>query len=155
MQTYQLAQINIARLIASLDDPRIAEFVAQLEPINKLADSSPGFVWRLQSEQGNATDLAYSDDPFIIANISVWESTESLKAFTYNSQHLEVFRDRKKWFAKLDRPHYCLWWVPVDHRPTMLEGRTKLEHYQRYGSTPEAFWFPECYPAPMADLVPA
>jgi heme-degrading monooxygenase HmoA len=153
MQSHQLAQINIARLIAPLDDPRIAEFIAQLEPINKLADRSPGFIWRLQSAQGNATDLAYSDDPFIIANMSVWESIEALKAFTYNSQHSHLFRDRKKWFGKMEVPHYCLWWLPTGHRPTLSEGRTRLECYQRYGSTPEAFWFSEWYPAPIADLV--
>src|SRR5438309_742180 len=92
---YHLAQINIARLIAPLDDPKIAEFVAQLEPINALADKAPGFVWRLQSESGNATDIAYSDDPFVIVNMSVWESVEALREFAYNSNHIKVFRDRE------------------------------------------------------------
>jgi heme-degrading monooxygenase HmoA len=155
VQTHHLAQINIARLTAPLDDPRIAEFVEQLEPINKLADSSPGFISRLQSEQGNATDLAYSDDPFIIVNMSVWDSIEALKEFTYRSRHLHVLRDRKKWFEKMELPHYCLWWVPIGHRPAIAEGRTKLELYQRYGSTVEAFWFNEWYPAPAAGLVSA
>ncbi len=153
MRTHHLAQINVARLIAPLDDPRIAEFVAQLEPVNKLADSSSGFIWRLQSEQGNATDLAYNDDPFLIVNMSVWESIEALKAFTYKSQHIHVFRNRKKWFERMGLPHYCLWWVPIGHHPSIAEGRTKLEHYQRYGSTPEAFWFMEWYPAPAAESV--
>src|SRR2546425_10551287 len=99
--THQVAQINIARLIAPIDDPRIAEFVAQLEPINALADKAAGFVWRLQSESGNATDIAYSDDPFIIVNMSVWESLEALRNFAYKSDHARVFRERAKWFEKM------------------------------------------------------
>jgi Domain of unknown function (DUF3291) len=155
VQTHHLAQINIARLIAPLDDPKIGEFVTQLGPINALADSSPGFIWRLQSEQGNATGLAYNDDPFVIINMSVWESIEALKEFTYKTQHLHVSRDRKKWFEKMELPHHCLWRVSVGHRPTITEGRTRLEHYQRHGSTPEAFWFSEWYPAPAGELVSA
>jgi hypothetical protein len=89
--TYHPAQINIARLIAPLDDPKIAQFVAELEPINALADKAPGFLWRLQSESGNATDIAYSDDPFIIVNMSVWESIEALRNFAYKSDHARVF----------------------------------------------------------------
>src|SRR4051794_23521551 len=107
-----LAQINIARLIAPIDDPRIADFVAQLEPINALAEQAPGFVWRLQSASGNATDMSYNDDPFIIVNMSVWKSVEALRDYTYTSKHVEVFRDRARWFEKADQPHYCLWWIP-------------------------------------------
>jgi heme-degrading monooxygenase HmoA len=106
---FHLAQINIGRLVAPIDDPQIAEFVAQLDTINQLAESSPGFIWRMQSEQGNATDIPYNDDPFMISNLSVWESIEDLQAFTYRSQHIRVFRDRRKWFQKMDLPHYCLW----------------------------------------------
>ncbi len=155
MQSHQLAQINVARLIAPLDDPRIQAFVDQLEPVNRLADNSPGFVWRLQSEQGNATDLAYNDDPFILVNMSVWKSLEALKDFVYQLRHLGVFRDRQKWFEKMTLPHYCLWWVPVGHRPSVPEGRARLEQYQKYGSTPDAFWFTEWYPAPSQELAPA
>src|SRR2546429_3938611 len=103
MPPHQLAQINIARLIAPIDDPRIAEFVNQLDPINRLAEESPGFVWRLQSESGNATDIAYNDDPFIIVNMSVWESIETLPDFAYKSDHARVLRDRAKWFEKIGR----------------------------------------------------
>jgi len=99
---YHLAQINIARLVAPLDDPRIAEFVSLLEPINALADEAPGFVWRLKSESGNATDIAYNDDPFFIVNISVWESIEALRTYAYKSDHARVFRDRAKWFEKME-----------------------------------------------------
>ena len=151
--TYHLAQINIARLIAPIDDPKIAEFVAQLEPINALADAEPGFVWRLKSESGNATDIAYNDDPFIIVNMSVWESVQALRDFAYRSDHLRVFRDRAKWFEKMDKPNYCLWWVPAGHVPTVAEGRERLEHYQRHGSTPYAFWFSQQFPAPADEGV--
>jgi len=109
---YHLAQINIGRLVAPIDDPRIAGFVSQLAPINALADSAPGFVWRLQSESGNATDIPFSDDPTVMLNMSVWESIEALRDFTYASRHTAPLKDRAKWFEKMDKPHYCLWWVP-------------------------------------------
>jgi len=127
--TYHLAQINIARLIAPVDDPKIAEFVSQLEPINALADKTPGFVWRLQSESGNAADIAYDDDPFVIVNMPVWTSMELLRDFSYKSEHARVFRDRAKWFEKMEKPSYCLWWIPAGHIPTVAEGREHLEHY--------------------------
>ncbi len=150
---YHLAQINIGRLVAPLDDPKIAEFVAQLEPINALADKAPGFVWRLQSESGNATDIAYNDDPFVIVNMSVWESVEALREFAYKSNHMKVFRDRAKWFEKAEKPMYCLWWIPVGHVPTVAEGRERLEHYQTHGATQYSFWFSQQFPQPTDEGV--
>jgi heme-degrading monooxygenase HmoA len=152
MADFYLAQINVARLVAPLDDPRIAGFVSELAPVNALAENSPGFVWRLKSEAGNATDIAYNGDPRVIVNMSVWESMEALKDFTYRARHLEVFRQRREWFEKMDLPHYCLWWVPVGHRPSVAEGRERLELYQKNGSTPDSFWFSEWYPAPEVAL---
>jgi len=146
--THHLAQINIGRLVAPVDDPQIAEFVAQLDPVNALADSAAGFVWRLQSSSGNATDIAYNDDPFVVVNMSVWDSLESLRTFVYRSDHIKVFRDRAKWFEKMDKPNYCLWWVPIGHIPTVAEGRERLEHYQQYGSSPFSFWFSQPFPEP-------
>jgi heme-degrading monooxygenase HmoA len=153
MSSHHLAQINIGRLIAPLDDPRIADFVAQLAPVNALADRAPGFVWRLKSDAGNATDIPYSEDPFVIVNMSVWESVEALKAFTYDGEHRQVFRDRGKWFEKMRAPQYCLWWVPAGHVPTVAEGRERLEHYQKHGSTPYSFWFQKPFPAEAAEAV--
>ena len=150
---YHLAQINISRLLAPLDDPQIAGFVSQLEPINALADSAPGFVWRLKSDSGNATDIAYSDDPFVIVNMSVWESLQALRDFAYRSEHVKVFRDRAKWFEKSDKPNYCLWWVPAGHVPTVAEGRARLEHYQMHGATPFSFWFSQPFPEPADEGV--
>jgi hypothetical protein len=150
---HHLAEINISRLLAPLDDPQIAEFVAQLEPINALADKARGFVWRLQSESGNATDIAYNDDPFVIVNMSVWESIEALRDFAYKSSHIKVLRGREKWFEKLDKPGYCLWWIPAGHIPTVAEGRERLEHYQKHGATPYSFWFSQQFPQPADERV--
>jgi hypothetical protein len=148
---FHLAQINIGRLVAPIDDPRVAGFVAQLEPINALADAAPGFIWRLQSDAGNATDVPYNDDPFMIVNMSVWESLEVLQHYVYTSRHIEVFRDRAKWFEKADQPHYCLWWVPAGHIPTVEEGRERLQHYRVHGPTPYSFWFSKHFPAPLPE----
>jgi Domain of unknown function (DUF3291) len=150
---YHLAQINIGRLIAPIDDPKIAEFVAQLEPINAVADKAPGFVWRLQSSSGNATDIAYNDDPFVIVNMSVWESVEALRQYAYKSAHAKVLRDRLKWFEKMEKPAYCLWWIPAGRTPTVAEGRERLEHYQMHGATPYSFWFSRQFPEPADESV--
>jgi len=150
---HHIAQINIGRLIAPIDDPQIVDFVNQLDPVNALAEQAPGFVWRLQSSAGNATDIAYSDDPLVIVNMSVWESVEALRAFTYTAEHANVFRQRARWFEKMSVPQYCLWWVPASHIPTVGEGRERLEDYQRHGATPRAFWFSQLYPAPAEDAV--
>jgi hypothetical protein len=141
MNSYQIAQINVGRLVAPLDDPEIAGFVEELEPVNALAEQSEGFIWRLQSDAGNATDIAYSEDPLVIVNMSVWTSIEALQSYVYASRHLEVFKQRRSWFEKMETPHYCLWWVPAGHRPTVAEGRQRLESYQQRGATEFAFWF--------------
>ncbi len=150
---YQLAQINIGRLVAPIDDPKIAEFVAQLDPINALADQAPGFVWRLQSGSGNATDIPYNDDPSIMVNMPVWESPEALRNYAYKSEHMKVLRDRAKWFVKMDKPIYCLWWIPAGHIPSVAEGRERLEHYQEHGATPYSFWFSQEFPQPTDEGV--
>lgn len=149
MAAFHLAQINIGRLLAPLDDPQIKDFVDALDPINALADASPGFVWRLQSDSGSATGIAYNSDPLTIVNMSVWESLEALQAFTYASHHLEVFKQRRRWFEKMPLPHYCLWWEEAGHIPTVAEGRERLEHYQKHGATPYSFWFSQPFPAPV------
>lgn len=154
MAEWELAQINIGRLVAPLDDPRIAGFVEQLDSINGMAERMTGFRWRLQSDAGNATDIVFSDDPFVIVNMSVWDSVESLRQFTYRlREHVQALRDRAQWFEKLALPHHCLWWVPAGHRPSVAERRQRLEHYQRHGPTPEAFWFGREFPEPVGEAV--
>jgi Domain of unknown function (DUF3291) len=150
---HHLAQINIGRLVAPIDDPRIAEFLEQLDPINALAEKSPGFVWRLQSSSGNATDIAYNDDPFVHINMSVWESLDALRDYVYRSQHASVLKDRAKWFEKMDKPYYCLWWIPAGHIPTVAEGRGRLEHFQLYGPKPHSFWFNKFFPQPQGNVI--
>jgi len=145
---HHLAQINIGRLVAPVDDPRIAGFVAQLESVNALAEHAEGFVWRLQSASGNATDISYNHDPLVIVNMSVWESIEALRDYVYRSMHVEVLRDRAKWFEKPAKPHYCLWWVPAGHVPTVAEGRERMEHYQQCGATEFSFWFSQPFLEP-------
>jgi len=146
--SHWLAQINIGRLVAPPDDPRVADFVNALDEINALAERSPGFVWRLKSDSGNALDIRYSEDPLEALNMSVWESVESLLSYAYNSKHVEFFRRRAEWFEKHAKPHYCLWWVPEGHVPTVAEGIERLEHYREHGATEYAFWFSQRFPKP-------
>jgi hypothetical protein len=147
---YHLAQINIARMVAPLDDPLMAGFVAQLDVINAVADASPGFVWRLQTDEGNATAINAFDDDRLLINMSVWESIEALHQYTYCSAHSGVFKDRKKWFEPHDAPHIALWWIPAGHIPTPQEGKERLGLLHRNGPTPEAFTFKQPFPSPDA-----
>src|SRR4051794_4980238 len=113
MSEMQLAQINIARMRAPMDSPTMAEFVARLEEINALADGTPGFVWRLQDGTGNATSLRPFEDDWLIVNMSVWESVEALKAFTYSTMHNEVMRKRRQWFEPHIEAYFVMWWIPA------------------------------------------
>ena len=148
MPAYHLAQINIARMLAPIDDPIMAEFVAQLAPVNALADSSPGFVWRLQTEGGDATSIKVYDDDRIIVNLTVWESPEALREFVYKNQHSGVLRDRKRWFEKFDGPYYVMWWVPAGQLPDIQEGKERLEYLRQHGDSGYAFSFKHVFPMP-------
>jgi len=154
MSGYHLAQINIGKLKAPIDAPETAEFKNNLDRINALAESSPGFVWRLTGEGNNATDLVAFDDPLIITNLSVWESPSALGAFVYRSGHVEIMRRRAEWFEALE-VFMALWWVPAGHEPTVAEAVARLELLRRQGPGPEAFTFREPYPAPDAHAAPA
>lgn len=146
---YQLAQANIGRFRAPIGDPLMDGFRTQLEPINALADRSPGFVWRLQTEDGDATAIRpYPDDDLMAINMSVWESLESLQQFVYRSAHLEPLRGRREWFEHLDGPILVMWWIPTGHIPTVTEARERLSHLAEHGPTPHAFTFRTPFPAP-------
>ena len=145
---HHIAQLNIARMRAPLDDPLMARFVEWLEPVNGLADESPGFVWRLQTEQGDATAIRPFEDEWILPNMSVWESIESLRAFVLHPNHTRVMRESSRWFEPLAGPHLVLWWVPAGHIPTPDEGRKRLERLAALGPTPEAFTFARLLPMP-------
>jgi hypothetical protein len=145
---YHLAEVNIARMLAPLESPIMAEFVAQLEPINKLADVAPGFIWRLQGDAGDATAIRAFEDDQIIVNMSVWEGIEALYNYTYYSDHVKVFRERKKWFEGVTDHTLVMWWIPTGHLPTVAEAKERLEALRRNGPTVQAFTFKERFEAP-------
>ena len=147
MTGFHLAQINVGRLRAPVDDPMIADFAANLDRINALAESQPGFVWRLKGEGNNATDLHPTDDPLLIPNMSVWTDLDALAAFVYRTAHREVMRRRREWFEAMET-YMALWWVPVGHTPTPAEGMARLAALERLGPTAEAFTFKAPFPAP-------
>ncbi|MFN8528936.1 MAG: DUF3291 domain-containing protein [Anaerolineae bacterium] len=143
MTRLQIAQINVARRLAPLNDPVMAEFVAQLDKINALADISPGFVWRLKENLNDPTSIHVFEDEYILINMSVWESIDTLYQYAYYSAHADVFRKRSDWFSRLGKPNMALWWVPANHQPSELEGKTRLEHLQTHGASAYAFTFKE------------
>ena len=146
----QIAQLNLARLLAPLDDPALADFVAWLGPVNAAADASPGFVWRLADESGTgATSIRIDDDDLLIVNMSVWETAEDLAAFVHQQRdHADALRRRGDWFLRAERPMVVLWWVEDDHRPSLEEASERLEHLRVHGPTP--FAFPFRLPVPVA-----
>ena len=143
---YHIAQVNIARMIAPLEDPAMAEFVALLDEINALADRSPGFVWRLQTEQGNATYLRPYDDDRILFNLSVWETIEELKAYVFKSAHGEVMARRRQWFERFEGRYVALWWVRAGHIPSVEEAKQRLEYLREHGESAYAFTFKRPFP---------
>lgn len=137
---FHVAQVNIALAKAPIDSDLLSEFVALLDPINALADGTPGFVWRLQTEAGSALAVRAFDNDRIIVNLSVWESIDQLAAFVYRSEHREVMRRRREWFDRLGM-HTALWWVPVGEVPTVREAELRLAYLREHGPTPYAFTF--------------
>jgi hypothetical protein len=150
MSNLHIAQVNIARMNAPLDDPIMAGFVARLDDINALADRSPGFVWRLQSPAGNATYLRPYDDDRILFNLSVWQTIDQLKQYVYHSAHAELLRQRREWFEKFTGVYVAVWWVPAGHRPSVDEAKKRLAHLDAHGPAPFAFTFRQTYPADEA-----
>lgn len=147
-RNYYIAQVNIASMKAPLNDPIMAEFVAALDEINALADRSPGFVWRLQSDEGNATNLRPYNDDRILFNLSAWESLEQLQAYVYKSAHTQVMRRRRQWFEKFEGMYLALWWIEVGHIPTVAEAKQRLEYLNKHGESEWAFTFKRPFPSP-------
>jgi hypothetical protein len=157
---YQLAQANIAHLRAPIDSPELADFVNSLDSINALADQAAGFVWRLQTEDGNATSIrafewAAGPGVGIITNMSVWDSVEALASFAYRSRHREVLRERRRWFHAVEEPTVVLWWVAEGHRPSVAEAEQRLLQLRSAGPTPIAFTFRTPFPAPEDPDLPS
>jgi hypothetical protein len=140
---FHLAQVNIGRARGEMTDPVMAEFVARLPEINALAERSPGFVWRLQTEDGDATAVRPYEDRRILINLSVWTDLSSLQAYVYRSAHAGVMRRRREWFERFERVYVALWWVPAAHRPPVAEAVARLAHLEQHGPSPFAFSFAE------------
>ena len=147
MKKFQLAELNIAQMKAPIDSPVMKDFVDNLDRINGLAEQSPGFVWRLQMEDGNATSLRpFGDD--IIVNLSVWEDKASLFDYVYGPGHVEIMRRKKEWFDRMSAAYLVLWWVPAGHQPSEEEAKEKLMLLREVGPTAAAFTFKQFFPSP-------
>lgn len=142
MSNYHLAQVNIGRVKAPIEDPVMSGFVARLDEINALAERSPGFVWRLQTSEGNATYLRpYPHDDRILINMSVWESVETLRQYVYKTAHAELLRQRESWFEKFAGIYVALWWVPAGRHSSIDEATKRIAHLESHGPTQFAFTF--------------
>ncbi|WP_109434623.1 MULTISPECIES: DUF3291 domain-containing protein [Aquimarina] len=137
----QLAQVNIAEMLAPINDPIMEDFVNNLDRINALAEQSKGFVWRLKGDEGNATAITVFDNLFLIINMSVWENAETLFDFVYNTAHSEILKRKKEWFHKMPRMHMAFWYIEEGHQPSPEEAKERLYHLQEHGETPYAFSF--------------
>lgn len=151
---WHLAQINVGTIKYPPDDERMSGFMNRLDEINALAEKSPGFVWRMQSESGNATDIDIGGGPLYLANMSLWQSVESLFEFVYKTGHRDVMIKRRNWFERPSGLYQALWWVPAGHRPTPGEGLGRVAALQENGPTPDAFNFQVHFPPPESDKCP-
>lgn len=141
MSEYHIAQLNIAKMKADLDDPVMKDFVDNLDGVNGIADNSPGFVWRLETEEGDATTLQLFDDNMLLVNMSVWESIDDLKNFVYESFHIEILKRKNEWFNKFDGMYQVLWWVNAGTIPDVEEAKARLVYLQQHGESEVAFSF--------------
>ena len=140
MNTFHLAQVNIAKRLAPMKDPVMQDFVNNLDKINAIADGSDGFIWRLKDEDKDLAAQVFQDDTLII-NMSVWQNLEFLFNYTYNSGHIEVFKRKKEWFDKIKMVHMAFWYVPKAYRPTFQDAKDRLDYLNKHGDTPYAFSF--------------
>jgi uncharacterized protein DUF3291 len=150
MSKYQIAELNVAELKAPLDSPELKDFVDNLDRINALAESSPGFAWRLKGDGNDATSLRPLGDN-VIVNLSVWNDVNALRDYVYKSAHVEILRRKREWFARMAKAYMVLWWVPKGHEPTPAEAVAKLMLLRERGPSAEAFTFAEAYGAPDAE----
>ena len=151
MTSYHLAQLNLGRFRAPLDSDEMAEFRLALDPINALAEATPGFVWRLRDEDGGSSsyvDVPGTDDPLMAPNLSVWESVDALKHFMYKSGHASYLRRRSEWFQRQDALINVLWWIPAGELPTLDDAVRRLRHLETHGASAEGFGLNQLLPAP-------
>ena len=145
---HHLAQINISRFKAPLDDASMKEFVDFLEPVNKLAEESEGFIWRLKDDSGQPSSYMpspFEDNEMTAINMSVWVNIEAFKNYVYNSVHSYFLKNKKKWFSPIDRPHTVMWWIKKGEIPTTADGKRKLDYFKQHGSSPDVFTFHEIF----------
>lgn len=147
---YELAQLNVATALEPLDSPVMSYFIDNLDRINGLAESSPGFVWRLKDDSGSAIALRPFDADTLV-NLSVWRSVEELRDFAYRSVHVDFIRRREEWFRRLREPVVVLWWVPAGHRPSVEEAAARLRQLRAEGPSAAAFTFARLFPPPAPD----
>ncbi len=150
MTEWHIAQLNVGTIKYPMDDPRMDPFTSQLDAINALADAAPGFVWRLQSDEDSTSGNTVTDDPMLIANMSVWESVETLFDYVYKTVHRDVMAQRRDWFEPPSEAFQVLWWVPAGHIPTADEGLARLTLIRAKGPTPGAFNFKTTFPPAAA-----
>jgi len=150
MASLHLAQLNVAQLAHPLDHPDLASFVDNLDAVNAVADAAPGFVWRLQEESGNATDVRpWGDD--MIVNLSVWDGLDALRDYVFGADHAAVLRRRRQYFVPMESASLALWWVPAGHIPDLEEARDRLDHLDRHGPSAYAFTLRAPFPPNEAD----
>jgi len=146
MLTSHLAQANVARMRGPLEDDVMAGFAARLEPLNALADESPGFVWRYQTDAGDATEVRVFNDELILFNMSVWESIEALENFVYISNHIEALQKKAEWFERASRASLALWWIEAGHLPSVEEAKERFDILWSDGPNAEVFTFKDRFP---------
>ena len=152
MDKYHLAQLNIASMLAPMDDPVMKDFVNNLEPVNEIAEQSAGYVWRLQTDEGDATSIRIFDNDMLLVNMSVWESVEHLKAFVYDSFHTEILKRKKEWFSKFGKAYQVMWWIPAGTEPSVEEAQNRLLYLQEHSESAYAFSFRRTFPPSKAHL---
>ena len=146
---YQLAQINISRMIGvNINDPIMKEFVDNLDKVNNLAEHSEGFVWRLKDENNDATSFNPYNDEQVIINISVWESIASLETFVFKTLHTDFLKRRKEWFQKFGKVSTAMWWISEGDFPSVENAVELLDYLQKNGPSQKVFNFRNKYAPP-------
>lgn len=158
--SFDVAQVNVSRLLAPIDSPVLADFMAALDEVNAAGDAAAGFRWRLQTEDGNATAVKafgwdVGDSHGVIVNLTTWASVQALADFVFSGRHLQIMRARRQWFERAVEPMTALWWVPAGHRPSTQEAESRVRHLRRHGPTVEAFTFRSPFPSPATPEVVA
>ena len=148
MSNHELAQLNIGIIKGPMDSPVMADFAANLDRINALAEGSPGFIWRLKTDDGDATAIRPFENENMLVNMSVWRDVESLNNYVYGSAHVDMMRRRREWFERMQEFFVVLWWVRSGERPSVDDAIAKLELLRTKGPSPEAFTFRRTFGPP-------